>query len=153
MIEVAPPKKREVRVKMFATGICHSDAHYLNFGGKGCPGVFPDPAVFPSILGHEGAGVVESVGSDVTMFKKGDHVIPLYVPNCGECNACMGTKTNFCIKNMDTQSMGLMTDKTTRFTCKGKMVYHFMGCSTFSEYTVVNDINLSKVCSLQTFFN
>lgn len=136
-VEVAPPKAHEVRIKITATGVCHTDAYSL--GGSDAEGVFP------VILGHEGAGIVESIGEGVTKFKPGDHVIPLYIPQCGECEYCKHPKTNLCQKVRITQGKGVMTDETSRFTCKGKPIYHFMGTSTFSEYTVVNDINLAKI--------
>ncbi|MCJ8733721.1 hypothetical protein PDJAM_G00226840 [Pangasius djambal] len=136
-VEVAPPKAHEVRVKIHATGVCHTDAYTLS-------GNDPE-GLFPVILGHEGAGTVESVGEGVTKFKPGDTVIPVYIPQCGECKFCKNPKTNLCQKIRVTQGQGLMPDKTTRFTCKGKPIFHFMGTSTFSEYTVVADISLAKV--------
>lgn len=134
---MSPPKAGEVRIKLSATGICHTDAYTL--GGHDSEGVFP------VILGHEGAGIVESVGEGVTKFKVGDHVIPLYIPQCGECKFCKHPKTNLCQKVRATQGKGVMPDGTTRFSCNGKQIYHFMGTSTFSEYTVVTDISLCKV--------
>ncbi|XP_005188133.1 alcohol dehydrogenase class-3 [Musca domestica] len=136
-IEVAPPKAHEVRIKITATGVCHTDAYTL--------GGFDPEGIFPVVLGHEGAGIVESVGEGVTKFKPGDHVIPTYIPQCDECKFCKSTKTNLCQKIRVTQGQGVMPDGTSRFTCKGKTVYHFMGTSTFSEYTVVADISLAKV--------
>ncbi|XP_053683666.1 alcohol dehydrogenase class-3 [Sabethes cyaneus] len=136
-IEVAPPKQSEVRIKIVASGVCHTDAYTLD--GHDSEGVFP------VILGHEGAGIVESVGVGVTKFKPGDHVIPLYIPQCFECKFCKSPKTNLCPKIRATQGKGVLPDGTTRFTCKGKQVYHFMGTSTFAEYTVVADISLCKV--------
>lgn len=136
-IEVAPPRAGEVRIKILATGVCHTDAYTLD--GHDSEGVFP------VILGHEGAGVVESVGEGVTKFAPGDHVIPLYIPQCFECKFCKSPKTNLCPKIRATQGKGLLPDGTTRFTCKGKQLYHFMGTSTFSEYTVVTDISLCKI--------
>lgn len=136
-IEVDPPKAGEVRVKIFATGVCHTDAYTLS--GK-------DPeGVFPVVLGHEGGGVVESVGEGVTSVKPGDVVLPLYVPQCRECKFCLNPKTNLCQKVRITQGQGVMPDGTRRFRCKGKELYHFMGCSTFSEYTVVLEISLCKI--------
>ncbi|KAL4089318.1 hypothetical protein QTP88_024372 [Uroleucon formosanum] len=136
-IEVAPPKENEVRVQILATAICHTDAYTL--GGQ-------DPeGNFPCILGHEGAGIVESVGPNVVEFQPGDHVIPLYIPQCGDCKFCLSPKTNVCSRIRVTQGQGKMPDNTSRFTCKGQSLYHFMGCSTFSEYTVVADISLCKV--------
>uniref|UniRef100_A0A0N5B6H4 S-(hydroxymethyl)glutathione dehydrogenase n=1 Tax=Strongyloides papillosus TaxID=174720 RepID=A0A0N5B6H4_STREA len=136
-IEVAPPKEHEVRVKILYTALCHTDAYTLS-------GQDPE-GLFPSILGHEAAGVVYDVGPNVTEFKAGDHVIPLYVPQCKECEYCKNPKTNLCQKIRVTQGNGVMPDGTSRFTCKGKSLYHFMGCSTFSEYTVVSDISLCKI--------
>lgn len=136
-IEVAPPKAHEVRIRVTATGVCHTDAYTL--GGHDSEGVFP------VILGHEGGGIVESVGDGVTKFAVGDHVIPLYIPQCYECSFCKSPKTNICQKIRLTQGRGVMPDGTTRFTCKGKELFHFMGTSTFSEYTVVADISLAKV--------
>ncbi|XP_037946416.1 alcohol dehydrogenase class-3-like [Teleopsis dalmanni] len=136
-IQVAPPKAHEVRIKIYATGVCHTDAYTL--GGLDSEGVFP------VILGHEGAGVVESVGEGVTGFKPGDSVIPLYIPQCNECKFCKSSKTNLCQKIRLTQGKGVMPDGTTRFSCNGKEVFHFMGTSTFSEYTVVADISLCKI--------
>ncbi|KAK2718016.1 alcohol dehydrogenase class-3-like [Artemia franciscana] len=138
-VEVAPPSKGEVRIKILATGVCHTDAYTLD----GC-----DPeGIFPVILGHEGGGIVESVGEGVTSFQAGDHVIPLYIPQCYECKFCKNPKTNLCQKVRVTQGKGLMPDGTTRFTCNGQKLFHFMGCSTFSEYTVVAEISLCKVSS------
>nr|XP_033498952.1 alcohol dehydrogenase class-3 chain H-like [Epinephelus lanceolatus] len=136
-VEVAPPKDGEVRLKIVATGICHTDSYTLS-------GSDPE-GVFPVVLGHEGAGIVESVGKGITKFQPGDTVIPLYVPQCGECKFCKNPKTNLCQKIRLTQGKGLMPDGTTRFSCKGKSLFHFMGCSTFSEYTVVAEISLAKV--------
>lgn len=136
-VEVLPPKAHEVRIKIIATGVCHTDAYTLS--GKDSEGVFP------VILGHEGAGVVESVGEGVTNVKPGDHVIPLYTPECGECKFCKSGKTNLCGKIRPTQGQGVMPDGTTRFRCKGKELFHFMGTSTFSEYTVVADISVVAV--------
>ncbi|XP_043530386.1 alcohol dehydrogenase class-3 isoform X1 [Chiloscyllium plagiosum] len=138
-VEVAPPKAHEVRIKITATAVCHTDAYTLS--GSDSEGVFP------VILGHEGAGIVESVGEGVTCVKAGDRVIPLYIPQCGECKFCLNPNTNLCQKIRVTQGQGLMPDKTSRFTCKGQMVYHYMGTSTFSEYTVVADISLAKIDS------
>jgi S-(hydroxymethyl)glutathione dehydrogenase / alcohol dehydrogenase len=136
-IEVDPPKAGEVRIAVTATGVCHTDAYTLS--GK-------DPeGVFPVVLGHEGGGIVESVGEGVTSVKPGDHVIPLYVPQCKTCEFCLNPKTNLCQKVRITQGQGVMPDGTKRFHCKGQDLYHFMGCSTFSEYTVVLEISLCKV--------
>ncbi|OWA51224.1 Alcohol dehydrogenase class-3 chain H [Hypsibius exemplaris] len=136
-VEVDPPKAGEVRVKIKSSGVCHTDAYTLS-------GEDPE-GIFPVILGHEGAGVVESVGEGVTDFKSGDHVIPLYVPQCYDCEFCKHPKTNLCQKIRVTQGKGLMPDGTSRFRCNGKQLFHFMGCSTFSEYTVVCAISLCKV--------
>ncbi|KAL5280221.1 ADH5 family protein [Megaselia abdita] len=136
-IEVDPPKAHEVRIKLTATGVCHTDAYTL--------GGFDAEGLFPVVLGHEGAGIVESVGEGVTDFKAGDHVIPLYIPQCKTCEYCLNKKTNLCQRTRVTQGKGVMPDGTSRFTCKGKQIYHFMGCSTFSEYTVVADVSVTKI--------
>lgn len=136
-VEVAPPQANEVRIRIVATGVCHTDSSTLD--GLDAEGVFP------VILGHEGAGVVESVGEGVTKFKAGDHVIPLYIPQCYECAFCKSPKTNLCQKIRITQGRGVMPNGTTRFTCKGQSLFHYMGISSFSEYTVVADISLAKV--------
>ncbi|XP_025777169.1 alcohol dehydrogenase 4 [Puma concolor] len=140
-VEVSPPKAHEVRVQIIATALCHTDAHPINPKFK--------EALFPVILGHEGAGIVESVGPGVTSFKPGDKVIPLYMPQCGKCKFCLSPLTNFCTKLSLVKNpivdQELMEDKTSRFTCKGKPIYHFMGTSTFTQYTVVSDINLAKI--------
>ncbi|KAB8207923.1 chaperonin 10-like protein [Aspergillus parasiticus] len=136
-VEVAPPKAHEVRIKILHTGVCHTDAYTLS--GK-------DPeGAFPVVLGHEGAGIVESVGEGVTNVKVGDYVIALYTPECGECKFCRSGKTNLCGKIRATQGRGVMPDGTTRFKARGKDLLHFMGCSTFSEYTVVADISVVAV--------
>ncbi|XP_033108313.1 alcohol dehydrogenase class-3-like [Anneissia japonica] len=136
-VEVAPPKAGEVRIKLNATGVCHTDAYTLS--GQDSEGLFP------CILGHEGGGIVESVGEGVTSVAPGDHVIPLYIPQCRDCKFCKSPKTNLCSKIRSTQGKGVMPDGTSRFTCNGKTVYHFMGCSTFCEYTVVAEISVAKV--------
>ncbi|XP_055904767.1 alcohol dehydrogenase class-3 [Eupeodes corollae] len=136
-IEVDPPKANEVRIKILSTGVCHTDAYTLD----GC-----DPeGVFPVVLGHEGAGIVESVGPGVTKFKAGDHVIPLYVPQCNDCKFCRSPKTNLCQTIRLTQGRGVLPDGTSRFRCKGQSLFHFMGTSTFTEYTVVADISVCKI--------
>ncbi|KAI9365957.1 chaperonin 10-like protein [Zopfochytrium polystomum] len=126
-VEVAPPQKGEVRIKVLATGVCHTDAYTLS--GMDSEGVFP------VIMGHEGGGIVESVG-------EGDHVIPLY---CRACKFCKSGKTNLCSVVRETQGAGLMPDRTSRFTCKGQKIFHYMGTSTFAEYTVVLEISIAKV--------
>ncbi|MFH1806501.1 MAG: S-(hydroxymethyl)glutathione dehydrogenase/class III alcohol dehydrogenase [Pseudomonadota bacterium] len=136
-VQVAPPKAGEVRVRIVATGVCHTDAFTLS-------GDDPE-GIFPAILGHEGSGVVESIGEGVTSVAVGDHVIPLYTPECGECKFCKSGKTNLCQKIRATQGKGLMPDGTTRFSQNGKPIYHYMGCSTFSEYTVLPEISLAKI--------
>ncbi|KAH7026016.1 formaldehyde dehydrogenase, glutathione dependent [Microdochium trichocladiopsis] len=136
-IEVAPPKAHEVRIKIHYTGVCHTDAYTLS--GK-------DPeGAFPIVLGHEGAGIVESIGEGVTNVKVGDTVIALYTPECKECKFCKSGKTNLCGKIRATQGRGVMPDGTSRFKCKGKDLLHFMGTSTFSQYTVVADISVVAV--------
>jgi len=136
-IEVDPPKAGEVRIKIYSTGVCHTDAYTL--GGH-------DPeGLFPVVLGHEGAGVVESVGEGVTSVAVGDHVIPCYIPQCYDCKFCRSPKTNLCSKIRSTQGAGQMPDGTTRFRCKGKPLFHFMGTSTFSEYTVIAEISCAKI--------
>ncbi|ASX10140.1 S-(hydroxymethyl)glutathione dehydrogenase/class III alcohol dehydrogenase [Aeromonas dhakensis] len=136
-VEVMPPQAGEVRVSIVATGVCHTDAFTLS-------GEDPE-GVFPCILGHEGGGIVESVGEGVTSVKVGDHVIPLYTPECGECKFCKSGKTNLCQKIRATQGKGLMPDGTTRFSKDGQPIYHYMGTSTFSEYTVLPEISIAKV--------
>ncbi|MBL0490110.1 S-(hydroxymethyl)glutathione dehydrogenase/class III alcohol dehydrogenase [Aeromonas veronii] len=136
-VEVMPPQAGEVRVRIVATGVCHTDAFTLS-------GEDPE-GVFPCILGHEGGGIVESVGEGVTTVKVGDHVIPLYTPECGECKFCKSGKTNLCQKIRATQGKGLMPDGTTRFSKDGQPIYHYMGTSTFSEYTVLPEISIAKV--------
>ena len=136
-VDVMLPKKGEVLVKIIATGVCHTDAFTLS-------GDDPE-GVFPAILGHEGAGIVEQVGEGVTHVSVGDHVIPLYTPECGECKFCTSGKTNLCQKIRVTQGQGLMPDGTTRFYKDGKPIYHYMGTSTFSQYTVLPEISLAKV--------
>ena len=136
-IDVAEPKAKEVLVKILYTSVCHTDAFTLS--GKDSEGVFP------VVLGHEGAGIVVAVGEGVTSVKPGDHVIPLYNAECGECEFCRSGKTNLCSAVRETQGKGLMPDGTTRFSYNGKPVYHYMGTSTFSEYTVVAEVSLVKI--------
>ena len=136
-IDVAPPKKGEVLIKITHTGVCHTDAFTLS-------GDDPE-GVFPAVLGHEGGGVVVEVGEGVTSLKPGDHVIPLYTAECGECKFCKSGKTNLCSSVRATQGKGLMPDGTVRFFKDGQPIYHYMGCSTFSEYTVVAEVSLAKI--------
>ncbi|MDX1453656.1 MAG: S-(hydroxymethyl)glutathione dehydrogenase/class III alcohol dehydrogenase [Oleiphilaceae bacterium] len=136
-VDVMPPQAGEVRVRIVASGVCHTDAFTLS-------GEDPE-GVFPAILGHEGGGIVESVGDGVTSVAVGDHVIPLYTPECRECKFCLSGKTNLCQKIRATQGKGLMPDGTTRFSINGEPIYHYMGTSTFSEYTVLPEISLAKV--------
>ncbi|ADV00086.1 S-(hydroxymethyl)glutathione dehydrogenase/class III alcohol dehydrogenase [Alicycliphilus denitrificans] len=136
-IDVAPPKKGEVLIRITHTGVCHTDAFTLS-------GDDPE-GIFPAVLGHEGAGIVVECGEGVTSVKPGDHVIPLYTAECGECLFCKSGKTNLCVAVRATQGKGVMPDGTTRFSYNGQPVYHYMGCSTFSEYTVVAEVSLAKV--------
>jgi len=136
-IDVAPPKAGEVLVKITHTGVCHTDAFTLS-------GEDPE-GVFPAVLGHEGGGIVVEVGEGVTSVKPGDHVIPLYTAECGKCKFCTSSKTNLCQAVRATQGKGLMPDGTTRFSYNGEPIYHYMGTSTFSEYTVVAEISLAKI--------
>ncbi|WP_158769034.1 S-(hydroxymethyl)glutathione dehydrogenase/class III alcohol dehydrogenase [Paraglaciecola sp. L1A13] len=136
-IDVMLPKQGEVLVRIVATGVCHTDAFTLS-------GDDPE-GIFPVVLGHEGGGIVEQVGEGVTSVAVGDHVIPLYTPECGECKFCVSGKTNLCQKIRETQGKGLMPDGTTRFYKDGQPIFHYMGCSTFSEYTVLPEISLAKV--------
>ena len=136
-IDVDPPKKGEVRIRITHTGICHTDAFTLS-------GNDPE-GLFPCVLGHEGAGIVESVGEGVTSVVPGDHVIPLYTAECGECLFCKSGKTNLCTSVRATQGKGVMPDGTTRFSYNGQPLYHYMGCSTFSEYTVVAEVSVAKI--------
>ncbi|NXV74674.1 ADH1 dehydrogenase, partial [Atlantisia rogersi] len=136
-VEVAPPKAGEVRVKIVATGICHTEKHVLE-------GSFPN-VHFPVIPGHEGAGIVESIGEGVTSLKPGDKVIPLCIPQCGECTFCLNPESNFCLKSHLYEPQNLMPDKTSRFTCKGKQIHHFLWLSTFAEYTVIPECALAKI--------
>ena len=136
-IDVAPPRKGEVLIRVTHTGVCHTDAYTL--GGD-------DPeGLFPAVLGHEGAGHVVEVGEGVTSVKPGDHVIPLYTAECGACEFCRSGKTNLCVAVRATQGKGVMPDGTSRFSYQGKPIFHYMGCSTFSEYTVVAEVSLAKI--------
>ena len=136
-VQLEGPKAGEVLIEIKATGICHTDQYTLS--GADSEGLFP------SILGHEGAGVVVDAGPGVKNLKKGDHVIPLYTPECRECKSCTSHKTNLCTAIRATQGKGLMPDGTSRFSYKGKPIYHYMGCSTFANYTVLPEIALAKV--------
>jgi S-(hydroxymethyl)glutathione dehydrogenase/alcohol dehydrogenase len=136
-VELAAPKTGEVLVEIKATGVCHTD----EFTRSGA-----DPeGLFPAILGHEGAGVVVELGQGVTSLKKGDHVIPLYTPECRQCKSCLSRKTNLCTAIRATQGKGVMPDGTSRFSLKGKPVFHYMGCSTFANFTVLPEIALAKI--------
>ncbi|MBK8288106.1 MAG: S-(hydroxymethyl)glutathione dehydrogenase/class III alcohol dehydrogenase [Cellvibrionales bacterium] len=136
-VDLQGPQAGEVMVKLVATGVCHTDAYTLS--GEDSEGVFP------CILGHEGAGVVVEVGAGVTSVAVGDHVIPLYTPECGQCKFCLSGKTNLCQAIRSTQGKGLMPDGTSRFSKDGKPIFHYMGTSTFSEYTVLPEIALAKI--------
>ena len=136
-VEVDGPKEGEVLIRMVATGVCHTDAFTMS-------GSDPE-GIFPSILGHEGGAIVEEVGPGVTSVSAGDHVIPLYTAECGQCKFCTSGKTNLCSSVRTTQGQGLMPDGTTRFSCGGKQVFHYMGTSTFSEYSVVAEVSLAKI--------
>ncbi len=136
-VDVEDPKAGEVMVRITHTALCHTDAYTLS-------GADPE-GVFPAILGHEGAGVVVKVGEGVTSVKEGDHVIPLYTAECGKCKFCQSGKTNLCSSVRETQGKGLMPDGTTRFSYQGKPIYHYMGTSTFSEYTVLAEVSVAKV--------
>jgi len=136
-VDLEGPKAGEVLVEIKATGVCHTDEFTLS-------GADPE-GLFPAILGHEGAGVVVDTGPGVTTLKKGDHVIPLYTPECRQCKACLSRKTNLCTAIRATQGKGLMPDGTSRFSLNGKPVLHYMGCSTFSNFTVLPEIALAKI--------
>jgi S-(hydroxymethyl)glutathione dehydrogenase / alcohol dehydrogenase len=136
-VQLDGPKAGEALIEVKATGICHTDQYTLS-------GADPE-GLFPAILGHEGAGVVLEVGPGVTTLKKGDHVIPLYTPECRQCKSCLSRKTNLCTAIRATQGKGLMPDGTSRFSKGGKPILHYMGCSTFSNYTVLPEIALAKV--------
>ncbi len=136
-IDLMGPKEGEVLVRMVATGVCHTDAYTLS-------GADPE-GLFPVILGHEGGGVVEEVGKGVTELAIGDHVIPLYTPECRSCRFCLSGKTNLCQKIRITQGQGLMPDGTSRFSKNGKKIFHYMGTSTFSSHTVLPEISLAKI--------
>ncbi|PTU32973.1 S-(hydroxymethyl)glutathione dehydrogenase/class III alcohol dehydrogenase [Stenotrophobium rhamnosiphilum] len=136
-VDLAGPREGEVLVEIKATGLCHTDKYTLS-------GVDPE-GIFPAILGHEGAGIVVDVGPGVKSLKKGDHVIPLYTPECRECEYCLNPKTNLCQKIRTTQGRGLMPDGSSRFSFNGQPILHYMGCSTFSNYTVLPEIALAKI--------
>ncbi len=136
-IDVAPPRAGEVRVKITHTGVCHTDAFTLS-------GDDPE-GLFPAVLGHEGAGIVLDVGPGVTSLAPGDHVIPLYTAECRTCKFCLSGKTNLCQKVRATQGKGVMPDGTSRLSYQGQPLYHYMGCSTFSEITVINEISAAKI--------
>jgi S-(hydroxymethyl)glutathione dehydrogenase/alcohol dehydrogenase len=136
-VDLAGPREGEVLVEIKATGLCHTDKYTLS-------GADPE-GIFPAILGHEGAGIVVDVGPGVKSLKKGDHVIPLYTPECRECEYCLNPKTNLCQKIRSTQGRGLMPDGSSRFSIDGQPILHYMGCSTFSNYTVLPEIALAKI--------
>ena len=136
-IDIDGPQDGEVMLRNVATGVCHTDAFTLT-------GEDPE-GIFPAILGHEGGAIVEEIGASVTSVKVGDHVIPLYTPECGECNFCTSGKTNLCQAIRVTQGQGLMPDGTSRFSKNGKQIFHYMGTSTFSEYTVLPEIAVAKI--------
>lgn len=140
-VSVDPPRDKEVRVRVVSTSFCHSDLHGIQ--GMTIPGLLEFE--FPIILGHEGTGVVESVGPGVTSVKAGDHVIPLFSAQCGECVPCKMDNTNFCLYSKDTRCKGRMLDGTSRISCKGKPVQTFLGCATFSEYFVIDEPCVAKI--------
>jgi len=136
-IEIGGPKPGEVLVEVMATGVCHTDAYTLS--GLDSEGKFP------AVLGHEGAGIVRELGAGVTSLKVGDHVIPLYTPECRQCKTCLSQRSNLCTSIRSTQGQGVMPDGTSRFSCDGGEVFHYMGCSTFSNFTILPEIALAKV--------
>ncbi|NNC47307.1 MAG: S-(hydroxymethyl)glutathione dehydrogenase/class III alcohol dehydrogenase [Sphingomonas sp.] len=136
-VDLDGPKEGEVLVEIMATGICHTDAYTLDG--------FDSEGIFPSILGHEGAGIVREVGAGVTSVAVDDHVIPLYTPECRQCKMCLSGKTNLCSAIRETQGKGLMPDGTSRFSYKGETIFHYMGCSTFSNFTVLPEIAVAKI--------
>jgi S-(hydroxymethyl)glutathione dehydrogenase / alcohol dehydrogenase len=136
-VDLEGPKPGEVLVEIKATGLCHTDDFTLS-------GADPE-GLFPAILGHEGAGVVVEVGKGVQSVMSGDHVIPLYIPECRQCPSCLSRKTNLCTSIRSTQGKGLMPDATSRFSYRGRPIHHYMGCSTFSNYTVLPEIALAKI--------
>ena len=136
-VEIGGPKAGEALIEIMATGVCHTDAYTLS--GLDSEGRFP------AILGHEGAGIVREIGAGVTSVKVGDHVIPLYTPECRQCKTCLSRRSNLCTSIRATQGQGLMPDSTSRFSCTGNEVFHYMGCSTFSNFTVLPEIAVAKV--------
>src|ERR1700686_3155206 len=136
-VQLEGPREGEVLVEIKATGVCHTDEFTLS-------GADPE-GLFPAVLGHEGAGVVVDIGRGVTSVKKGDHVIPLYTPECRQCPSCLSRKTNLCTAIRATQGAGLMPDGTSRFSIKGKPIHHYMGTSTFSNFTVLPEIAVAKI--------
>ena len=136
-VQLEGPKEGEILVEIKSTGVCHTDAFTLS-------GEDPE-GLFPAILGHEGAGVVVDVGKNVTSLKKGDHVIPLYIPECRQCKSCLSGKTNLCTAIRDTQGQGIMPDGSSRFSLNGKPLFHYMGTSTFSNFTVMPEIAAAKI--------
>ena len=136
-VQLEGPKEGEILVEIKSTGICHTDAFTLS-------GDDPE-GIFPAILGHEGAGVVVDIGKNVTSLKKGDHVIPLYIPECRQCKSCLSGKTNLCTAIRDTQGKGIMPDGSSRFSLNGKPIFHYMGTSTFSNFTVMPEIAAAKI--------
>lgn len=148
-IQVDPPKRGEVRIKILGCGVCHTDwSEPRAYPSSHTPAGSDRPG-FPVILGHEGGGIVESVGEGVTSLSPGDYCVPLYVPECRACRVCVSQKNNGCTATEDTQGLGLMLDGTTRFSCvkngTKREILHFMGVSAFAEYTVVNEINCAKI--------
>ncbi|MDJ0642353.1 MAG: S-(hydroxymethyl)glutathione dehydrogenase/class III alcohol dehydrogenase [Erythrobacter sp.] len=138
-LDLEGPREGEVLVEIMATGICHTDAYTLDG--------FDSEGIFPSVLGHEGAGVVRELGPGVTSVAVDDHVIPAYIPECRQCKSCLSQKTNLCTAIRDTQGKGLMPDGTSRFSYKGETIYHYMGCSTFSNFVVLPEIAVAKIRS------
>jgi len=136
-VEIDGPKPGEVLVEVMATGLCHTDLYTLS-------GADPE-GIFPAILGHEGAGIVREIGAGVTSVKPGDHVIPLYTPECRQCKTCLSQRSNLCTAIRATQGKGVMPDGSSRFKCEGTQVMHYMGCSTFANFTVLPEIALAKV--------
>lgn len=136
-LDLDGPKENEVLIEIKATGICHTDAYTLDG--------FDSEGIFPSVLGHEGAGIVREVGANVSSVKPDDHVIPLYTPECRQCKSCLSGKTNLCTAIRGTQGQGLMPDGTSRFSYKGETIFHYMGCSTFSNFTVLPEIAVAKI--------